>query len=362
MRGMVLATSIALPMVGVLGIVGVNCGSSTSTYVPPDSGGNGSSGAAGSSGSGGGGSSSSGSGGGASSSSSGGSGDDGGAGSGSSGGGASSSGGSEGGSPVTISSIFGTPNQFNEVMMDSFMMFGCYAQAAQDCLTTPGGVCPAPQGTAVPLEQQGLVTHESFQVGGTVGKTYVMTLQANGILEAKYYENGTRFAGDTDPANPNAPNGIDTFYTGGDPVNVENYNVYKITVRNPPAPGAEAGSGTEVAHYYVNSFPKTAIAYENHETFPISWTHDIPVPGGGVIEYLTEDRNCHAVDNCGPGARSVSCANSTTGRRNVPNEPNLVVPMTYLGQMVSSINTITKASQPYHSQIVHLMVTAVREM
>jgi hypothetical protein len=243
--------------------------------------------------------------------------------------------------------------------MDSFMLFGCYQQQAQDCFTTVGAVCPN-QNTALPMEQQGLVNIEYFQIGGTVGKTYVMTMQANGITEAKYYMGGTRFAGDGMPVtNANAVGGTDTFYTGGQPVNVENYNIYKITVYSP---GADGGVGSEVQHYYMNSFPQTTTAYEDHETFPIHWVHDIPVPGGGWIQYLTEDRNCHAVDNCGIGPRSVSCGTSTTGPRSVPNEPNLMLPSMYLGKTVASMNVITGSTQPFHAQVLHLTVTAITEM
>lgn len=244
--------------------------------------------------------------------------------------------------------------------MDSFILLPCYAQAAEDCLDVPPAtICPN-QDTTLPMEQQGFVTDEFFSVGGTVGKTYLMTLRVNGILEAKYYENGVRSAGNADPANPDNPAGNDTWYTGGDPVNVENYNVYKITVRMPPAAGAMPGTAAEVQHYYLNSFPQTATPYEYHETFPVSFTHDIPVPGGGVIEYLTEDRNCRSVDNCGAGFHAVACAGNSG--RTVPNESSLVIPATYMGQPVSSLNAITGASQPFHAQIAHLTVTAVTEM
>ena len=226
------------------------------------------------------------------------------------------------------------------------------------------------------MEQQGLVMTEYFPIGGQVGKMYVMTLQANGITEAKYYMGGTRAAGDGVVANANATGGTDTFYTGGQPVNVENYNVYKLTVYGPPTTSGPNAVGPEIQHYYMNSFPQTTTPYEDHETFPIHWVHDIPVPGGGVIQYLLEDRNCHAVDNCGPGSRSTPCTGQNTSR-NVPNEPNLVVPQTFnmaasannipgaqttLPTSVTQLNTITHATQPYHSQILHLTVLGVRSM
>jgi hypothetical protein len=365
MKRILLATSIAFPIACISGVVGLNCGSTTGTYVPPGTGdsGNGgsSSGSAGSSSSGSSGSSSGAAG--SSSGSSGGaasSGSSGGAGSSSSGSGGSSS----GAAPVTIDGIFGLPNAFGESVKDSFILFGCYSQAQQDCITNPPGTACPNQNTSLPMEQQGLTTHEYFTLGGTVGTMYKMTLTVNAIAEAKYYENGTRAAGIGDPPNPDIPGGTDTMYTGGDPVNIENYNIYKITVRNPPAAGAMPATGVEVQHYYLNSFPKTSIPYENHQTFPISFTHDIPVPGGGVIEYSTADRNCHAVDNCGIGFRATTCAVSggVNGPRNVPNEPSLVVPTNYMGQPVSGLNLRNGASQPFHSHIFHITVTAVSAM
>jgi hypothetical protein len=245
-------------------------------------------------------------------------------------------------------------------MKDSFFLIGCYSQLAQDCITNaPGTSCPN-QDTTLPMEQQGLVTHEYFSLGGTPGKMYAATIQVNGMSEGKYYMGGTRAAGNADPPNANTGNGTDTFYTGGAPVNVENYNVYKITVRNAPTAGGMPGSGTEIQHYYLNSFPQTNIRYEDHNTFALSYSHTITVPGGGEIEYLMEDRNCHAVDNCGPGVGGAPCP--IAQGRNVPNEPNLVIPTTYLGQPVASLNTRNGASQPYHAQIIHITVTSVTAM
>src|SRR5258705_12286958 len=157
------------------------------------------------------------------------------------------------------------------------------------------------------MEQQGLTTDEYCTLGGAPGTMYRVTLRVNGVSEGKYYEMGTRAAGNGSP-NVDDPNGIDGWYTGGRPVDFENYNVYKITVRQPPTTPNMPESGAEVAHYYLNSMPKTAIGYENHNTFPFGYAKDIVAPGGGVIHYHTADRNCHAIDNCGAGSRSTSCA------------------------------------------------------
>jgi len=248
-------------------------------------------------------------------------------------------------------------------VQNSFILFPCYSQNQQDCITFQGA-CPN-QNTALPMEQQGFTTHEYFTLGGTPGTMYSATFTVHGVSEAKYYMGGTRFAGNTDPTNPYAPAGIDTFYMGGTPVNVENYNIYKITVWNPPAPGADAGpggTGTEVQHYYLNSFPQTNTPYEYHETFPISWTHQIPVPGGGIIEYSTADRNCRAVDNCGSGFRTTPCTGVANSSISIPSDPSVMIPAMYMGQPVSALNLISGTTQPYHSQAFHITVTAVTPM
>jgi hypothetical protein len=162
--------------------------------------------------------------------------------------------------------------------------------------------------------------------------------------------NGTRDAGNGVVTNAQDANGTDTFYRGGAPVAVEHYNIYKMIVKKP--------DGSELQHYYLNSFPQTTTAYENHQTFPIHYQKTIPVVGGGTIEYYVSDSNCRAVDNCGPGVYAGSC----TASRNVPQEPNLVLPTMYMGKAVTNLNVITHMSQPYHSQLIHITVNSVATM
>jgi len=149
--------------------------------------------------------------------------------------------------------------------------------------------------------------------------------------------------------------GLNTLYTGGDPVNFENYNIYKITVLDTSTPP------NELQHYYLNSMPAgTAMNFENHDTFPLGYTAVIPVMGGGTIQYHQSDRNCHAIDNCGIGSRSATCA--VTAGRNIPNEPSVVIPSTYLGTPMENFNTRNGAMQPFHAQGMHLTVTDVQVM
>jgi hypothetical protein len=260
--------------------------------------------------------------------------------------------GTGGSATISVDGLAGVPNANGDVLKDSWMMFPCFAQQGQDCITIAQGACPN-QSTTLPFEQQGLQFDQSFMVGGTPGTMYNMTIQVNGITEAKYYQNGVRADGNASPPNPDLLTGINTFYTGGDPVNFENYNIYKLTVQDT--------TGTELQHYYLNSLPTgTTTLYENHDTFPEGYTAVIPVMGGGMVLYHQADRNCHAIDNCGIGSRSASCA--VTAGRNIPNEPNVVIPSSYLGTPMENFNTRNAAAQPFHAQLMHITVTAVEVM
>jgi len=244
--------------------------------------------------------------------------------------------------------VTGKPNDAGDSFMSSFFLLPCYGQQAQDCLTLPNGMaCPNQSGA---FEQQGFTQTQKFTLGGTSGTMYNMTFTLNGISEGKYYQGGKRDAGDAAVANADGDAGTDTFYTGGMPVAQEHYNIYKMTVKKP--------DGTELQHYYLNSFPPNVGRYENHNTFALHYTKTIPIVGGGSIELFIGDSNCHAVDNCGPGEFNGSCTKS----RNIPSEPNLVIPTKYQGKNVADLNTITGAKQPYHAQLIHITVTAVAAM
>ncbi len=250
---------------------------------------------------------------------------------------------------ITVGALAGVPNQFGETLASSFFLVPCYQQAAQDCITIPTGV-QCPNQNAANFEGRGFTQTETFTLGGTAGTMYNMTFTVNGVAEAKYYTGGVRDAGTGVVANAQGPAGTDTFYRGGAPVAQEFYNVYKIVVRNP--------GGTELNHYYLNSFPQTTTPYEDHETFLLHYTKTIPVPGTGTVDLFLGDSNCHAVDNCGPGVYAGVC----TASRSVPSEPTLKVPTMYMGKAVSSINLLNGANQPYHAQIIHLTVNSVAAM
>ena len=128
-----------------------------------------------------------------------------------------------GGGPATAltpATFAGIKNEFMESFVNSFILMPCYGAAQQDCLTNAPGTQCMNMGGSLPMEQQGLVTHEYFTMGGDVGKMYKVTIKVTGIVEAKYYSGGTRFAGNGVITNPNDASGIDTWHTGGTPARV----------------------------------------------------------------------------------------------------------------------------------------------
>jgi hypothetical protein len=95
------------------------------------------------------------------------------------------------GQPVQPELIAGIPDANGIRLLDSFILTPCLSTALSDCITAP--VCSF--NPTVPLEQQGLVTQEVFQLGGETDRLYKMTVRVNGIAEAKYYTGGNRAAG-----------------------------------------------------------------------------------------------------------------------------------------------------------------------
>jgi len=265
-----------------------------------------------------------------------------------------------GGGTPALADFACVKNRFGECFQDSWFIFGCFSQAGQDCVTNrPGTACPN-QNPALPMEQQGLTSDEYFTLGGTAGAMYNVTFNVAGVTEGKFYEKGMRAAGEATPANISGADGIDGFYVGGDPIDHENYNIYKLTVRSPPASGAMPQTGAEIAHYYLNSVPSTYTQGEAHNTFAFRYTKSIVVPGQGVIHYHTADRNCRAVDNCGPGSRNDGCA--VGDGRTIPGEATAKLPAMYMGQPITELNTRNGGGQPFHAQVLHITVTAVTAM
>jgi hypothetical protein len=250
---------------------------------------------------------------------------------------------------VTVDNFAGKVNEHGFAFKDSYFLVPCQQTAAHDCLTVQGD-CPD-QGAA-DFEDKGSKFEEFFQLGGEMGKTYTVKIRVNGIVEGKYYRNGTRRAGNDTNVDWNVPQGTDAWYVGGEAI-PSSYNVFKIQVLEPnPTPDKTK----TIAHYYLNSFPQDS-GLESHQTVPIGYEAEFDVPGEGWIRYLNQDSNCRAINNCGPGDNGPNCPSA----RNVPNEPGLAVPETYGSQPVTNINRINGAQQPFHAQMVHVTVLEVKE-
>ena len=242
---------------------------------------------------------------------------------------------------VPDASLGSEVNEYGFALRDVFMLQPCYQARGAFCLTVIAGCLRNP----TEPEDSGYLLAQHFLVGGEVGKLYTAHFVVNGIVEAKYYEQGERDRG-ADFSDADSPAGTDTFYRGGRPI-PSRYNSYRLTVLKP--------DGQRLQHYYLNSFPRDS-GFESRRTFPIGYEKDIEIVGGGYVELRTQGTSCDAVNNCGPGVNVSECP----APRMVPNEPDLEVPAIWQGDDVEMFNRISGASQPYHSQIVHLSVTNIR--
>jgi hypothetical protein len=274
---------------------------------------------------------------------------------------ASGAGGAAGGkpNPPDLSDFARFKSDFNFMLVDSWFITGCQTKAGHDCIESP--TCP--NQTALDFEDRGVSSTETFPLGGTIGQTYAMTFKFNGVTEGKFYQGGSWALPSYDVATPGGPepmvdeNGIanNTFYIGGTAV-PSNYNSLRMRVLDP--------NRKEVGRYYMNAYAQNSGA-ESHRTFLISYMHTIDVPGRGFVEFHIGDSNCHTIDNCGPGNVSDTMCDAA---RNIPNEPNAVLPAMYNDSTspiqphlvpLAQLNPITGGKQPWHSQISHFWVTKV---
>jgi hypothetical protein len=253
----------------------------------------------------------------------------------------------------TVDSVLSGMSDFgNNGWKDSWWVTGCNVKSGHDCITVPDADCAKNDGAG--SEDKGARTIEKFPVGGTKGQKYKITFTFNAVTEAKKYDGGTRDGGTMVAAD--VESGItDTFYRDGNSP-LSKYNVIKLTVFD--------DTGTEARHFYMNSFPDTS--YESHRTFLASYTKSIVIVGGGHIEHLVQDSNCHAIDNCGAGNVPDDSCN---GPRNLPGmDGTLMLPAKYKDPKDGMIkNTPLVApgipgaslAQPWHAQAGHLKVTAL---
>jgi hypothetical protein len=258
------------------------------------------------------------------------------------------------GDEVTIEGVLGGKSDFgNPGWANSFWVTGCDVKQAHDCITNTN-TCNSNDGNT--SESKGARTVEVFPIGGTPGQKYKVSFRFSAVTEAKFYQGGKRDAGATTPGDVNG--GIwDTFHRDGSSPET-NYNVLKMTVYD--------NNMMEARHYYMNSFPNTS--FESHRTFLAQYKKAIVVIGGGKIEHFVQDKNCHAIDNCGAGDVQGDTCNAA---RSMPAPDNTVMlPAMYkdpVDGMVKATPQVASAyanatlAQPWHSQVAKLTVLSIEK-
>lgn len=237
--------------------------------------------------------------------------------------------------PADKKSSFGNPP-----WSDSWWVTGCSSKHDHDCYTIEQ--CPA----------EGDRTTESFPVGGVAGQHYQVDFTYNAVNEGRGYTGGTKdkpVAADLNNIDNN-----DSFYRDGD-APASKYNELKLTIYDDKM--------VAVRHYYMNAFSQ---AQENHLAFLSSYKKSIVIVGGGKIEHMVFDSNCHAIDNCNAGEVIGTTCNSP--RRLPGADGQLMLPPFYAnpndGYKVVATNliSITAArTQPWKSQASHLTITAIKK-
>lgn len=139
-----------------------------------------------------------------------------------------------------------------------------------------------------------------FDVNGTAGAEYDVTMRFYGIMEPRQYSNVMREAGGATDRNGGTPTGWATasgnaaVYNMGD----NNYNTYEIFVYS------DRNRMNRVAQYFLNSDSGTG-----HYTFIINYEKTITLIGGGQVVLRVYDANCTMIKNCGPnGGMGAACA------------------------------------------------------
>lgn len=242
---------------------------------------------------------------------------------------------------ITVDSVLsGMSNYGNPGWKDSWWVTGCGSKHDHDCYTIEQ--CPA----------AGDRTKETFPVGGEPGKHYKVDFAYNAVNEGRGYTGGTKdkpLAGDLNGIDNN-----DSFYRDGTAPDSK-YNELRMTVFD--------DNGAEVRHFFMNAF---STAQENHLAFLSSYKKSIVIVGGGKIEHMVFDSNCHAIDNCNAGEVIGTTCNAP--RRLPGGDGQLMLPPFYANPndnykvVATNLISITASrNQPWKSQASHLKVTAITE-
>jgi len=246
-----------------------------------------------------------------------------------------------GGAADTIDSVLSTTSDYgNPGWKDSWWVTGCASKHDHDCYTI--NQCPA----------AGSRTTETFPIGGTPGQRYKVTFQYNGVNEGRLYTGGKKDKPVAQDLN-NIPDN-DSFYRDGTAPS-SFYNELKMTVYD--------DKGAEARHYFMNAFSK---AEESHYAFLSSYKKSIVIVGGGKIEHMVFDSNCHAIDNCNAGEVKGTTCNAP--RRLPGADGQAMLPPFYKnpndGYKLGATDLISITAsrmQPWKSQASRLTVTALEK-
>jgi hypothetical protein len=171
--------------------------------------------------------------------------------------------------------------------------------------TDPASVIPPSNGTST-----------TWNIGGTTGTVYDVTVNVRGVVEVTSYKGGTRDAGSTSIL---ANGGLDLFQQGGVPqVDGDpsyDYNTYELRVTPTVNPTAKVDAGYDA--YYLNAVmtsenPHATGNPTTHHTYSINYVAHVKVAGGGTIKMQVTDSNCTQVQNCGPTSSGNVCTDHST--------------------------------------------------
>ena len=113
-----------------------------------------------------------------------------------------------------------------------------------------------------------------------------------------------------------------------------------------------AGNDSPDQHFYLNSFPEQAQKF--FATVATDYQFVVAkVPGGATIEYLVQDTNCLAIQNCGSTEYDEQCS----ARRTVN---GVTLPASYQNKPLSTLDRVTNGQQPYAAQFIHITVEDIK--
>ncbi len=204
----------------------------------------------------------------------------------------------------------------------------CGPNTGASVCRTSVGACPVANPTDRALSGV-LLTDKTVTLGGDPAKLYTVTLQIQGVVEAKQYIGSV----DSNSAAP-SPN-ANGFAVGGVPTAANAFSVYLLRVTNP-------GSAAKT-DYFLNSIAPPGVS--DHTTYGVNYTASIKAKGGAKIRLVAADSNCSMIKNCGPIPSAAACLAPIT--------------LTNVNPVAVAANPSFNFSSPYNGQWLSLVVTNV---